>query len=292
MDFENVVKGTNINKKYRGFELNIDELVIPKGFATALIGENGAGKTTLLDLMSGIRLDYKGEFSYFDEGLSIMDETVKNRIGYTASNSFFLPGWNISQVEEITDLLFDGFDKQCFRDFVEELQIPNEKKRTIKTLSDGNVMKLMLSTVLARDTDLLILDEPASPLDPLMRDKLCDLFRRYLGEKDGQRSILFSTHNVADMESVTDYVLLMQHGKLIERGFVEELKEKYVLISGDENFDTVCKYLIGGNATQVGYTGLCLTCNLEKFAGIPVSVETPNLSQICINILKQNSTLK
>ena len=84
-------------------------------------------------------------------------------------------------------------------------------------------MKLMLANVLARDTNLLLLDEPASPLDPLMRDKLCDLIRQYLEAGNGENTVFFSTHNISDMENVTDYAIIMSHGKIIEEGFVEDL---------------------------------------------------------------------
>ncbi len=57
----------NLTKKYKKFELQIDDLEIPKGFATALIGENGAGKTTLLNILAGIRLDYKGDITFFEK---------------------------------------------------------------------------------------------------------------------------------------------------------------------------------------------------------------------------------
>lgn len=60
MEFEHVIEGKNLKKKFRGFELDIERLQVPKGFATALIGENGAGKTTLLNILAGIRLDYRG----------------------------------------------------------------------------------------------------------------------------------------------------------------------------------------------------------------------------------------
>ena len=66
MKTESIVSGKNLVKKYKGFTLDIDSLEIPKGFATALIGENGAGKTTLLNMMAGGRMDYEGEFTYFD----------------------------------------------------------------------------------------------------------------------------------------------------------------------------------------------------------------------------------
>ena len=66
MNIESVIKLENVEKKYKGFKLDIPVLGVPKGFATALIGENGAGKSTLLNILAGIRLDYKGQITYFD----------------------------------------------------------------------------------------------------------------------------------------------------------------------------------------------------------------------------------
>lgn len=67
MNITNVIEAKNIVKKYKGFTLNVPEFHVPEGFATALVGENGAGKTTLINILSGIRLDYKGEISYFGQ---------------------------------------------------------------------------------------------------------------------------------------------------------------------------------------------------------------------------------
>ena len=66
MNFEYVIKGENIEKNFKGFKLDIPELKITKGLATALIGENGAGKSTLMNMLAGIRLDGKGTIRYFD----------------------------------------------------------------------------------------------------------------------------------------------------------------------------------------------------------------------------------
>ena len=108
MQQEYVIKGENLSKKFKGFTLDIPELKIPKGFATALIGENGAGKTTLLNMISGIRLDYKGDFTYFGKYSDKDRENkpeVKNKIGYTGPGNYYLPQWTIKQVEEVSKLL-------------------------------------------------------------------------------------------------------------------------------------------------------------------------------------------
>lgn len=292
METNSVVKVTDLQKKFRGFELSIPQLEIPKGYATALIGENGAGKTTLLNLMAGIRLDYKGQIAYFDKQEKLGDK-VQERIGYTGPGSYFLPHWTVKQVEEISSLLFENFHKDRFQAICEELCIPVGVTKEVKNLSDGNRMKLMLATVLARDTELLILDEPASPLDPLMRDKLCDIIREYLEQGNGEHSVFFSTHNISDMENVTDYAIIMEHGNIVEQGFVEDLKEKYVSVKG-ESADAVAagKILFTMTKSSYGFEGICLAENMDKLAGMDISVETPTLSQISVAVMKENTNLK
>ncbi|MCM1193753.1 MAG: ABC transporter ATP-binding protein [Butyrivibrio sp.] len=293
MKTNSVVKAVNLQKKFKGFELSVPDLQIPGGFATALIGENGAGKTTLLNLLAGIRLDYKGQISYFDENERMVDGKVQERIGYTGPSSFFLPHWTISQVEEISELLFKNFHRDRFRAICEDLSIPARINKSVKELSDGNKMKLMLAVVLARDTELLILDEPASPLDPLMRDKLCDIIREYLEKGDGGRSVFFSTHNIADMENVTDYAIILEHGNIVEQGFVEDLKEKYVLVKGEAgDAEAAKKILYTMSRSSYGFEGICLSEKLDGLAGMDVSVETPTLSQISVAVMKANTSLK
>lgn len=293
MKTNSVIKAVNLQKKFKGFELSIPDLQIPKGFATALIGENGAGKTTLLNLLAGIRLDFKGDISYFDENGKMSGGKVQERIGYTGPNSFFLPHWTISQVEEISGLLFDNFHRDRFEAICENLSIPVKVRKNVKDLSDGNKMKLMLAVVLARDTELLILDEPASPLDPLMRDKLNDMIREYLEQGDGGRSVFFSTHNIADMENVTDYAIILEHGNIVEQGFVEDLKEKYVLVKGEAgDTEAAKKILYTMTKSSYGFEGICLSEKLEQLAGMDVSVETPTLSQISVAVMKANTSLK
>ena len=130
----------------------------------------------------------------------------------------------MQQVEEVTQMLFDKFDREKFESLLEQLQISintaGGKQKKVSDLSDSNKMKLMLAGVLARETSLLILDEPASPLDPLMRDILCDILRQYLDQGEESGRSFFSTHNIADMENVTDYAIIMEHGQVMEQGFV------------------------------------------------------------------------
>lgn len=293
-DFEagSVIKAVNLRKKYKGFELFIPDLRIPKGFATALIGENGAGKTTLLNILTGIRLDFKGDVTYYDEQMKMSAE-VQERMGYTGPGSYFLPQWTAKQLAEMSGMLFEHFHEDVFWKMCDELSIPVRETKSIKKLSDGNRMKLMLALVFSRDTEALILDEPASPLDPLMRDKLCDMIRGYIESGNGRKSVFFSTHNISDMENVTDYAIIMEHGNIVEAGFVEDLKEKYILVKGEAADGPAAeKILYSVSRNSYGFEGICLADDLNKLAGMDISRETPTLYQISVAVMKNNTRLK
>ncbi len=299
MNLEYVIEGKDIEKSFKGFKLQIEELRIPKGLATALIGENGAGKSTLMNVLAGIRLDHKGSIRYFNafDNQERDTENHKERIGYTGPGHFYLPNWNMKQVEEVSDLIFNNFHKDRFEELCQDMAVFGEGKfdasKKISTFSDGTKMKVMLANILARDTELLILDEPASPLDPLMRDKLCEMLQEYIEEGNGERSVFFSTHNVSDMEHVTDYAIIMEHGKIVEEGLVEELKEKYILVKGDAEDSAKAKEVLYTITTNnYGFEGICLAENLDKLAGLNVTRETPSLYQISVAVMKANSLMK
>jgi len=294
-----IIEARGIVKKFKNFTLDIPELDIPRGFATALIGENGAGKTTLLNILTGIRLDYSGELKYFGEysGMEVeKTPEVKERIGYTGTEQYFLPHWSVDQVGELSELLFDKFDREKYRRYCNELAVfPGniyEGKKKINALSDGTKTKLMLAGVLSRETEMLIMDEPASPLDPLMRDKLCELIRDYLNSGDG-KTVFFSTHNISDMESVTDYAIIMEHGKVVEQGFVEDLKEKYIYVSGDaQDAEAAKKVLYTMTSSKQGFEGICLAEDLDKLAGMDIVTETASLFKISVAVMKRNTLVK
>ncbi|WP_035766338.1 ATP-binding cassette domain-containing protein [Butyrivibrio sp. NC2002] len=299
MECNYVLEGKNITKKYKNFKLDIENLQIPKGFATALIGENGAGKTTLLDILAGIKLDYKGSLKFFGQYNDKDREKnpdVKNRIGYLGTGNYFFPSWTLKEIEELQGLLFDNFDLGKYREICNELALYTggafEKNKKVNNLSDGNKVKLMLAGILARETDLLLMDEPASPLDPLMRDKLCNMLRNYISENEGERSVLFSTHNISDMESITDYVIIVEQGRIVEQGFAEDLKEKYIVVKGEKKDEvSAAKVIKNISTSSFGFEGICLAEDIDKLSGMDIAVERPTLSQISVHVMKEYSLL-
>lgn len=295
MEITTILTVKNVARQYdKGIYIEVEHLDIPKGFSVALIGENGAGKTSLLRLLSGI--DRKilnssgysmGEIYYFDNEKNF--EAIQNNIGYVSSHNYFLHSWTLNSMGDANELLYDNFSKKKYEALCDEWGL-NEKKKRILTFSDGMKMKAALASAFARDTKLLLLDEPTSPLDPLARTKFCEHLRTYIDEGDGERSVLFSTHNIADMENATDYAIFIANGKIAEAGFVEDLKEKYILVKGEPHEAKKAKELLMGfESNDYGYEGLCEASNLDKLAGLDIATETPTLSQISVAIIKNES---
>ena len=287
MDSVIVTKG--LVKKYKKFTLGPVDLEIPKGFSTALIGANGAGKTTLLDTICGIIAPSKGEVTYFGEITDIEEGETKERIGYLAAQGMYPMSWTPFDVAVANKLGFNGFDEIRYWELCEKYGVAQEGERsqTLMKMSDGNRIRLCLAAVFARDTELLVLDEPGSNLDPLMRDRLCGQFREYLEEGDGEKTIVFSTHNIADMENVTDYAVLMYNGAVIESGFVSDLCERYLLVSGEKaTFDKVKRSLMVEDRNMSTCFGFAKAEERETLEAAGAVVETPNLQQLSIFLLR------
>ncbi len=285
-----ILTSKGLTKKFSKFTLGALDFELPKGFATALIGANGAGKTTLIDLLCGVIHASAGEVTYFGEYKDIDCANLRERIGYCAAQGFFPAAWKAKDIAEAMSLAYEKFDRERFNKLCRELEVDDENTKKAQPMfkqSDGNRMRTALAAVFARETDLLILDEPGSSLDPLMRDRLCDRMRGYLDDGNGEKSILFSTHNIADMENAADYAIFMDKGQIIERGFVEDLKDKYVIVRGDAaDYDNSKQLMLSHNLNRTVFEGLALAAHKERFEAEGAVCERPTLQQLSIGMLK------
>lgn len=287
---ENILTVKSLTKKFSKFTLGELDFEIPKGFSTALIGANGAGKTTLIDLLCGVIHKDAGEVTYFGTETDIDSEVLRERIGYCAAQGFFPLGWRARDIAESMSAAYKKFDREKFNSLCREMEVEDEfakKQRVMFRQSDGNRMRTALAAVFARETELLVLDEPGSSLDPLMRDRLCDRMRGYLDEGNGEKSIIFSTHNIADMENAADYVIFMDNGRITERGFVEELKDKYVIARGDtKNYDKAQPLMLSHSVSRTVFEGLALSENKDRLEENGAVCERPTLQQLSIGLLR------
>lgn len=273
-----------MKKRFHKFTLDIKDLSLPEGFVTVVVGENGSGKSTMLRFLSGMRRDYEGKVMY-NHGQE-WSENLADSIGFLSIERFFMMQWTADSIKELSSLLFSTFNSVKYERICEYLGIEDGNQRVAK-MSAGTRMKTALAAIWARNTDILLLDEPSSPLDPLTREKLEHMIREYIEEGEGKKTVICSTHNIEEMEDIADYCVILHEGKVREAGFVEDLKEKYTMIKGEKIEEEKKKVLIGFEENSYGYEGLCLDQHLEMLNTSVFIAERPSLSQLCISIMRQ-----
>ena len=172
------IKLNGYEKHFDGFDLEPLELEIPAGFTTALIGENGAGKTTLLDALGGITSG-RGKITWLEKytDLDQNNGEPRNEIGWCAANRFFPLTWSLKNIRKSLPLAFDNFNIEKFDSLLKEFGIEekdSKHQKKISAWSDGNRARLAIASILARDTKLLILDEPDSGADKNVQSQIID----------------------------------------------------------------------------------------------------------------------
>lgn len=293
---KNVIQIESIRKNYEGFTLVVENLKIPMGFTTVVVGENGAGKTTLLKILAGIDHDYQGTFDYFDE-TNIHDVTpaFKKQIAFGANKEYYNPIWKVKQVINLSKVIFDDFDEKEFKTRCEAWNVGGVVYSTLLSkrvgeLSDGNMTKLVLSNVFARrNTNVVLLDEPSASLDPLMKEALKDRIQEYVASGNGDKTAIVSTHDVNDIEVIADYVVVIEDGHVLEACFVDELKEKYVYVKGENTIlQDVKPYMYTLTTNSFGFEGMVKIEDVKYLEGYDLVFETPNLNSVVVNIMKHH----
>ena len=244
----------NVCKSFRDFTLNNISFTLPQGYIMGLVGPNGAGKTTTIQLILNMLEKDTGEILVFGKDNVVSEKEIKQDIGIVFDSIFYVDSWTVKDTEKAVSIFYNDWRHDIFNDMVKRFDLPQNKK--VGELSRGMQMKLMLACAFSHNAKLLILDEPTSGLDPVTRDEFLEILQDYI--KDGERSVLFSTHITSDLEQVADYITLVNQGNMIFTGSMEDLLNSYRLIKGKPRDLTIEleKTIIGLRKTDMGFDGL------------------------------------
>ena len=247
----------NVCKSFRDFTLNNISFTLPQGYIMGLVGPNGAGKTTTIQLILNMLEKDAGKILAFGKDNVVSEKEIKQDIGIVFDSIFYVDSWTVKDTEKAVSIFYDNWRHDIFTDMLKRFDLPKNKK--IGEFSRGMQMKLMLACAFSHNAKLLILDEPTSGLDPVTRDEFLEILQDYI--KDGERSVLFSTHITSDLEQVADYITLVNQGNMIFTGSMEDLLDSYRLIKGKLRDLTVEleKSIIGLRKTDMGFDGLIST---------------------------------
>jgi len=194
------------------------DLIVPRGSVFALVGHNGAGKTTLIKLLMNILEPSSGSATVLGQSAATLGGQAFTHIGYVSENQE-LPEW--MTVQGFLDYLRPFYPTWDADDLVRQFDLPLNRK--LKNLSRGMKMKAALASVLAFKPPLILMDEPFSGLDPLVRDELIEALLDRMNDpaaEDGAggstpTTILISSHDLGEIESFATHVGFLHQGRLL-----------------------------------------------------------------------------
>lgn len=215
----------NLSKSFNGLKAVDDvSFVVPEGSVFGLIGRNGAGKTTTIRMMMNIYVPDSGEVIL--RGVKIGQE-FKDKVGYLPEERGLY-----KKMKVIDTLLFlaelkgkkgKAVERKAL-EYLKRFELLERKNSKIEDLSKGNQQKVQFIAAILHDPEFLVFDEPFSGLDPINTNMLKDII---LEKKNEGKVIIFSTHLMDFAEKLSDHIAMIDHGKIILKGSINEIKSQF-----------------------------------------------------------------
>lgn len=222
-----MIKIQHISKRYRNVDALKDlTLEIPQGAIYGLIGPNGAGKTTLIRILAALLAPTSGQVWFDDEEVGRIPALIQRKVGYMPD--FFGVYPDLTAVEYLE--FYAGIHgipgkKQAsiVKDLLELVDLSSKRDALVETLSRGMKQRLCLARALVHDPEVLLLDEPASGLDPRARVELRELLKTLQGMS---KTIIISSHILLELAEMCTDIAIMQGGRLVVAGDVEQVSRR------------------------------------------------------------------
>ena len=263
---DNVVETRNLTKVYRDFwgrqkvrALKAIDLTVRRGEVFGLLGPNGSGKTTTIKLLLGLLFPTNGEALLL--GKAATDVAKNAKIGYLPEESYLYRFLNAEETLDFYGRLFSmsgAVRRQRVSQLISMVGLESARKRQLREYSKGMARRLGLAQALINDPELILLDEPTSGLDPIgtrnMKDLILDL------KKQG-KTIVMSSHLLADVQDVCDRIGILHQGELKELGRVDDLlkvsNQTEIRVSGlsDDAKSRILKIIEEDSSAKLLYSG-------------------------------------
>lgn len=225
-EYKNAIELKNITKRYDGFTLDHVSFNVPKGKIMGFIGQNGAGKTTTIrSMLNVIHID-EGEINLLGLDYLKYEQQIKQRISVIFDELPFHNVFNANDIAKIFEGIYDEWNNTTYKEYLDIFQLPRKKR--VGDFSKGMKMKLQIACALSHNAELVIMDEATAGLDPVVRDEVLQIFAKYV--KDGERSILMSSHITSDLDKIADSVTFINKGRVLLTGKKKDLIENHCII--------------------------------------------------------------
>jgi len=220
---DNVIKVENLVKYFDGrCVLNGINLTVPRGCIYGLLGRNGAGKTTIIRILLGTEPATRGRTFLLDTESTNLSPAIRGRIGCVAEGHNLIQSYKVGRLIKLCKDLSLQWNDESFDHLIETFRLPMDRR--VKDLSMGMRAQLNLSLAMAIDPELLILDDPTLGLDTVARRQFLELAIEVIQKQD--RTILFCSHILSDVERIADRIGILAAGKLVVDCALEQLKER------------------------------------------------------------------
>ncbi|MBE6842258.1 MAG: ABC transporter ATP-binding protein [Ruminococcus sp.] len=208
---KNAIEVNFISKKLKNFSLTNVSFNVESGTIMGFVGENGAGKTTTIKaILNMIKCDY-GSINIFGTDHIKNESKIKEDIGIVFDEMCFNESLNLTSMNKIMKTIYKQWDEQIFKKHCQRLELPDDKP--FKTFSKGMKMKASIACAMSHNAKLLILDEPTSGIDPIMKTEVLDMFQEFVS--DEEHSILISSHITNDLERIADAITFIHKGQIL-----------------------------------------------------------------------------
>jgi ABC-2 type transport system ATP-binding protein len=219
-----VIETENLSKSFENVQaLQKVNLIVPRHSIFGFLGPNGAGKTTLMKILLGLSRPTSGAGAIFGHNIVTESVAIRERIGYLAQQPRFIEYMTARENLRFTAKFFFSGPEANLRarcdEMLELVGLEDKANRPIKGFSGGEKQRLGIGLAQVNYPDLLILDEPASALDPLGRQAVLDVMARLRKHT----TIFYSTHILDDVQRVSDTVAILNRGQLVASGPIEQI---------------------------------------------------------------------
>lgn len=269
---------SGVSKRYGDFQLDGVNLRLERGSIMGFIGENGAGKSTTIHAILGLIRPDGGEITLLGErGGEHAQRELRERLGVVLDEACFPELLCLRDVQSVVSKLYRTWNERRFSELCKRFALPERKM--IKEYSKGMKTKLMIAVALSHATELLILDEATSGLDPIVRDEVLELFLEFT--EDPNHAIFMSSHILSDLEKACDYIAFLHRGKLMFCEPKDELTENFaVLKCSKEQFAQLDRGRIyGSRENRFGVEALV---KREEFRGTGLLLDPASIEDIML----------
>jgi ABC-2 type transport system ATP-binding protein len=212
-----------VRRTFRYFTLDDVSLSLPQGQIMGLVGPNGAGKSTTIRLLLGLLAPDAGTIEVLGRRIPEEVAAAKQEVAFVSDDMKLFGNASVAWHMRWMASLFGSWDERYAQDLLKRFNLRAEQN--VKGLSRGQHVKAMLLLALARRPRLLVLDEPTSGLDPVARHELLTELMDIVRDED--RSILFSSHNTADVERICDQIAFIDRGRVVDACDKESFLERW-----------------------------------------------------------------